>query len=65
MVNCQFHTMIRSFLYVPLNRLLLLLVMITITIIIGEVADCTESIIPILKNAQRRKKNPEQRFAKL
>ena len=39
--------------------------MITITIIIGEVADCTESIIPILKNAQRRKKNPEQRLAKL
>ena len=39
--------------------------MITITIIIGEVADCTESIIPILKNAQRRKKSPEQRFAKL
>ena len=28
-------------------------------------ADCTESIIPILKNVQRRKKNPEQRFAKL
>ena len=39
--------------------------MITITIIIGEAADCTESIIPILKNAQRRKKSPEQRFAKL
>ena len=28
-------------------------------------ADCTESIIPILKNVQGRKKNPEQRFAKL
>ena len=27
--------------------------------------DCTESIILILKNVQRRKKNPKQRFAKL